>query len=141
MSKYIKNTVIDIIRKHPEVTTWDVELYSIMNDHTETAPNDNTFLYGAWLLELDEDYSFYGDAESDLHDYHEQYGDIDDPDDVGMLSSLECEFNDFMVTKHPNGTITASITFARDDIEHYILNTNKLHQGKKFTQTTANSSF
>ncbi len=131
MSKYIKNTVIDIIRQHPEITTWDVDIYSIMNDHTETLANDDTFLYGTWLLERDDEYSFFGDAESDLHDYHEMYGDIDDPDDVGMLSALECEFFDFNITKHPNGTTVASIEFARDDVSHYIINVKKLHECRK----------
>lgn len=130
MSKFIKKTVADVIREHPEITLWDVEVYSIMNDHTETIPNEDTYLYDDNLLELDDEYSFCGDME-ELEDYHETYGDIDDPDDYGVLSYLECEFSDFTVLEHENGKKTAYISFARDDVSQYILNPKHLHQGRK----------
>ena len=126
----MNKSVIDIMKAHTEIKCWDIEVYSITNDYTETVPDEKSFLYGDMLLELDEDYSYYGAVDEDLEFYHEQYGDIDDPDDYGMLSSFECEFNDFDV-KGDN----AYISLAMSDTEHHILNPEHIYKCRKVWNT------
>ncbi len=143
------STFLDIMKQHPEVKTWQLDLYS-METPRYTKNGQYTYCNPFYVdegyhiytpkhgtpvfLQFDNDYSFYGDADGDLGAYVSMY-------ETGMLDAIECTAECFDTGTNSNGEPLWSLTVMRDDISHYIIDDRDVHPINKIKHSNNGNEY